>query len=164
MKIKNNKKGFTLVELLAVIVVLAVIMVIAVPSVLTQMNTAKQKSFQMWAEKMLSNAMIVYESQSLIGDFTDAKKTSDGKICYSYKDLGLKGAGDYRGYIVVDRSTTIGVETTYTVYLADQTYAYDGVLSSEVYNNLKAIKADKTTVSKLYEDIPKNTCYETALT
>ena len=37
-----NKKGFTLVELLAVIVVLALIMVLTVPSVLTSMNSARQ--------------------------------------------------------------------------------------------------------------------------
>ena len=36
---KLNKKGFTLVELLAVIVVLAVIMVIAIPTVIDSMNS-----------------------------------------------------------------------------------------------------------------------------
>ena len=39
---KLNKKGFTLVELLAVIVVLAIIMVLTVPSVLSSMNSARQ--------------------------------------------------------------------------------------------------------------------------
>ena len=41
MKIKGNKKGFTLVELLAVIVVLAIIMVIAIPAVVDSMIKAK---------------------------------------------------------------------------------------------------------------------------
>lgn len=51
MKNRSHKKGFTLVELLAVIVVLALIMVFAVPSILTTMNSAKKKSFQMYGEK-----------------------------------------------------------------------------------------------------------------
>ena len=43
---KLNKKGFTLVELLAVIVILAVIMVITIPTVLGSMGDAKDKAFE----------------------------------------------------------------------------------------------------------------------
>ena len=42
---KLNKKGFTLVELLAVIVILAVIMVITIPTVLGSMSGAKKEAF-----------------------------------------------------------------------------------------------------------------------
>ena len=37
----KNKKGFTLVELLAVIVILAIIMIIAIPAVLQTMESAR---------------------------------------------------------------------------------------------------------------------------
>ena len=43
---KLNKKGFTLVELLAVIVILAIIMVITIPTVLGSMGTAKASAFE----------------------------------------------------------------------------------------------------------------------
>ena len=43
---KLNKKGFTLVELLAVIVILAVIMVITIPTVLGSMSSAKDSAAQ----------------------------------------------------------------------------------------------------------------------
>lgn len=43
---KLNKKGFTLVELLAVIVILAVIMVITIPTVLSSMNKATDSAFE----------------------------------------------------------------------------------------------------------------------
>ena len=43
---KLNKKGFTLVELLAVIVILAVIMVITIPTVLNSMGDARQSAFE----------------------------------------------------------------------------------------------------------------------
>ena len=42
---KLNNKGFTLVELLAVIVILAIIMVITIPTVLNSMGSAKQEAF-----------------------------------------------------------------------------------------------------------------------
>ena len=43
---KLNKKGFTLVELLAVIVILAVIMVITIPTVLGSMSDATDSAAQ----------------------------------------------------------------------------------------------------------------------
>lgn len=43
---KLNKKGFTLVELLAVIVILAIILAIAVPSITGILNSAKKSSFE----------------------------------------------------------------------------------------------------------------------
>ena len=41
-----NKKGFTLVELLAVIVILAIILAIAVPSITGILNSAKRSAFE----------------------------------------------------------------------------------------------------------------------
>ena len=61
---KLNKKGFTLVELLAVIVVLAFVMVLAAPSVLSSMNSARQSSFMLYAEKMINAAQSRYQSDS----------------------------------------------------------------------------------------------------
>ena len=52
---KLNKNGFTLVELLAVIVVLAIILVIAVPTITNQITTARQQSLE-------SSAKSIYKS------------------------------------------------------------------------------------------------------
>lgn len=41
---KLNRKGFTLIELLAVIVILAIVLVVTIPSVISSMNSAKEKS------------------------------------------------------------------------------------------------------------------------
>ena len=43
---KSKKKGFTLVELLAVIIILAIVVGITIPAVLTTTNGAKSKAFQ----------------------------------------------------------------------------------------------------------------------
>jgi len=43
---KLNRKGFTLVELLAVIIILAIVVGITIPAVLTTTSNAKSKAFQ----------------------------------------------------------------------------------------------------------------------
>lgn len=42
MMLKNNKKGFTLIEIIVVVVILAVLMAVAVPSVLKYIDTAQE--------------------------------------------------------------------------------------------------------------------------
>ena len=41
----NNKKGFTLVELLAVIAILAILVIIALPNIMGMFNNAKRQLF-----------------------------------------------------------------------------------------------------------------------
>lgn len=48
----KKKNGFTLVELLAVIVILAIIMIIAIPTVLETMASARRSSFAIYIEKL----------------------------------------------------------------------------------------------------------------
>lgn len=40
--LKNNKKGFTLIEIIVVVVILAVLMAVAVPSLLKYLDTAQE--------------------------------------------------------------------------------------------------------------------------
>lgn len=55
---KNTRKGFTLVELLAVIVILAIIMIIAIPAVLSTMEQARQKLLQNMLLKFITQLTI----------------------------------------------------------------------------------------------------------
>ncbi|MFA5408782.1 MAG: prepilin-type N-terminal cleavage/methylation domain-containing protein [Bacilli bacterium] len=50
----RNKKGFTLVELLAVIVILAIILAIAVPGIAGIINGAKKESFESNAKSLVT--------------------------------------------------------------------------------------------------------------
>src|SRR5574344_1726276 len=114
---KLNKKGFTLVELLAVIVILAIIMVIAVPAVVNQMQKAKKSSFKIYGEKVLNQAMSTYEADMLDeeefknntqGNHTDVTvgTTNTTKMyCYTLENLGLTATKGYYGYVIVDPGT-----------------------------------------------------------
>ncbi len=53
---KLNKNGFTLVELLAVIVILALLIVVVANSVLPAMNNSKQSALKTYAQRVIQAA------------------------------------------------------------------------------------------------------------
>jgi len=118
----KNRKGFTLVELLAVIVVLAVIMIFAVPAVLNAMNNARQGAFIQYANRFLSQAEAQYGGDHLLNNWTPTTigaftgETARGNVrvvstatipnvvrlvCYNLRGVGLTSPGAYHGYVVV---------------------------------------------------------------
>ena len=61
----KNNKGFTLVELLAVIAILAILVIIALPNVLKMFNDAKKNSFLTEAKTVYGEAGKKYISDSI---------------------------------------------------------------------------------------------------
>jgi type IV pilus assembly protein PilA len=136
----NNRKGFTLVELLAVIVILAIIMIIAIPSVLGTLTTARQKTFVEYVTRVYKAGQEQYltlQQTDALGSVpnctalvTPETKTIGGyKYCKSnggmvyfdiQKGLGLNSTGSYKGWVAVKPAT--GSSTTTTIYVA----LYDG--------------------------------------
>ena len=102
MKNKEFRKGFTLVELLAVIVILAIIMIIAIPSVLSTVETAKQKTFNEFLEKVYAAAQKTFMVKK---DFEGIIKPAG----YEYleyvfdikDDLELNNVGNFKGIVAV---------------------------------------------------------------
>jgi len=62
---KKNNKGFTLVELLAVIVILSIIMVIAVMSINELINTSRAKAFNETMNIVVANAKVLFSEGEL---------------------------------------------------------------------------------------------------
>ena len=63
-----NKKGFTLVELLAVIAILAILVIIALPNVLKMYNTSKKNIFLVEAKEIYGEVSKKYISENLKGN------------------------------------------------------------------------------------------------
>lgn len=94
----RKKNGFTLVELLAVIVVLALIMVIAIPSVMDAMGKAKKESFFLFVQSLNSKATNKYIQESDIDP-----ETSSCAVYDISKDLDISDPGEYEGWVKVEK-------------------------------------------------------------
>ena len=134
---KKNKKGFTLVELLAVIVVLAIIMIIAIPQVMDSMNAAKKNSFKIYAQKVLNTAQTTYQAGIL---------DSNSKTCYTVDELMGNGKGNYTGSVKV---TVTNGTPAFTIYLSDKNYQVTNAsyndLDSNSISNYSADSGDAST-------------------
>lgn len=137
-KIKEKLNGFTLVELLAVIVVLAIIMIIAIPSVLGVLTTARKKSFVEYVDKAVGVSKQKYMEGVTLG--------GPANTCYIYvveKDLGIDNTGDYKGFVLVAPSSNSNYQ--YWVLLHDNEFFLDTI-------NYEEFSKDAT--SKL-DDLPE---------
>ena len=86
---KLNKKGFTLVELLAVIVVLALLMVVATSSIGGALNNSKKNALKTEAQKMLTSVYQEVKSEIML----DSSIYSGATPKYILKNDGT----DYQG-------------------------------------------------------------------
>ena len=102
MKYVKSKKGFTLVELLAVIVILGVIMVIAIPSVLETMQVAKTKSLQEYAQKVRNAGERKYLVKKEFEGLPYLGSADVQLYVYDVKeDLDLTNTGNYEGIFLM---------------------------------------------------------------
>lgn len=140
----KNKKGFTLVELLAVIVILAVIILIAVNAVLPQMRKARENSFVDEAINFAKAAETAYVSDSLKGE---------QKECYTIEELKgqyvAKNDVKYVGkvHINVDENDNI----TKKIYITDGNsfYIAEGNPTSTKKTDMDAKKYSSTAWSAI---------------
>ena len=82
LKIKKKliSKGFTLVELLAVIVILAIIMLIAIPGVLSVLEYARVKSFTEFVDKSANLAQKQLAEDGMNDVLSQILKEKDSKL------------------------------------------------------------------------------------
>lgn len=93
----KKNKGFTLVELLAVIVVLALIMVIAIPAILRIMESSRKEAFYLYANSVYQKAYNKYVND------TNRIGQMDCSVFSIPKDLDIPNSGDYQGWVKVVR-------------------------------------------------------------
>ncbi len=96
-----NKKGFTLVELLAVIVVLAILALLAIPRVISIMEKSRVSAFTVEANEIIKSAQNAYGSKVL------SEEEMNHPVCFTIDQL-IKGGyldkdkDDVKGVIVID--------------------------------------------------------------
>ena len=73
-----NKKGFTLVELLAVIAILAILVIIALPNVLKMFNDSKRNSFMTETRNIYNEAEKKYLSNQISGNLLTTYSNDSG--------------------------------------------------------------------------------------
>lgn len=132
-----NKKGFTLVELLAVIVVLAILILLAIPAVTAMMDKARKNAFEVEVENVIKVTKSWYASREL-------ESISTNEDCITVKDLidlnyldkksGGKSEGLDGAVCLIDGKTV--------VYELSNKYYYD-----TSYNNDGAKKNDGSKFS-----------------
>lgn len=129
---KLNKKGFTLVELLAVIAILAILIVIMVPGVMSLFNKGKKNTFLTEAQSVYKVAEETYllevpTSAKTFCNIIDTKHASDSTsigsgnaeklslggidTMVSYK-VEINANGDVTSFVVTDGTYSISLPDT----------------------------------------------------
>ena len=117
----KKKKGFTLVELLAVIVILAVILVIAVPQIMSVIESARKGSIESTAKLIAEGAEREYTNRKTLGKDTNNIECSDvssmnsndyGSCVITFDNAGkatvkVTGKGKFEGYTCNGNSTNM---------------------------------------------------------
>ena len=106
----KNNKGFTLVELLAVIVVLALLMVVATSSIGGALNNAKKNTLKTEAQKMLTEAFNDITASYMLSSNLNS---IGGKVVHEGTNYSIVEYvdGDYKGYFrYVDTETDDYIE------------------------------------------------------
>ena len=125
-----NKKGFTLVELLSVIVILSVIVLIATNAVVPMADSARKQVLAMEANTLVKAAQTLY-----------IQDNSGSSACYSYDELinsGLieKDDENYTGSISIE----VGEDGNYTykIWLSNGQYMINGVSPDVTSDDVEA--------------------------
>ncbi len=144
-----KKKGFTLVELLAVIAILAILVIIALPNVMGMFNTAKQNSFNTEVKEIYKTAQQAWIMKNMSGAASNVTyKRVNGT--YTGDSLDLTGRTQLDFKIVFDSA---GKVTEYRA--SDGTFYY-------LSGNTTDLKVEDISGSKKWADKPQCKANDTA--
>ena len=153
----KKKKGFTLVELLAVIVILAVILVIAVPQIMSVIESARKGSIESTAKLIAEGAEREYTNRKILGkdtniecsDVSSMNSNDYGTCVITFDNRGkatvkVTGKGKFEGYTCNGNSTNMECvkgEIPGSTETAAQYFSY-----SEVDDGTEVVKTVDVTI------------------
>ena len=135
-----NKKGFTLVELLAVIAILAILVIIALPNVLSMFNQAKEDTFATETKEMVKIAQQQYLAN--FGKYTKYAVSNNGNDAAGtalYCKIN-KEAGNLTSFVVEFNKADGQVAKVLTT---DGTYSFHFPYKDDEGNEVKVYDATK---------------------
>ena len=118
-----NKKGFTLVELLAVIAILAILVIIALPNVLKMYNDSKKNAFMTEAQNLAKEVSSKYISESMKGNKVSVISNKQNPLDMTGRELEysfeLDSQGKIKNMIVSNGTYCISTNKDYTKITRD---------------------------------------------
>ena len=96
MKIKRNKEGFTLIEILAVLSILAAVSLIVIPTITGSISNARKKTYKTSASNYIIAVETYLKEQALVGTDIYSGKTICINDC-DYKFNEFDANLDYNG-------------------------------------------------------------------
>ena len=171
---RKNKKGFTLVELLAVIIILGILVGFSVPIIMKNINFSKNKSYTQDASKLISIAEYKINSNSL-----KIEKPDPGNcivLSYDYLNDGSinnpPGKGSYLGsasFVVVknnsgkfDYSAALIEEAKDGGYSGVRLSHLDRISNNSIISGTKVVDSyDMKDLLYIDNDMCMNSCIKT---
>lgn len=114
-----DKKGFTLVELLAIVVVLAIIMIIAAPNMTKQVKKSEEETQNILNQK-IENASKLYAAK-----YYSSNLVSNKKITFTLKELEQDG--------LINLKDKCSSEIDKSITIENGKYNYDAIKSDNCY-------------------------------
>ncbi len=112
-----KKRGFTLVELLAVIAILAILVIIALPAVLRMYNSARKDTFKTEVRSIYKTAQNQWLQDFNTSSSERTYANSNDNICQN--KLNISGRNNLEYYIAINQSGKIS-----KLYVTDGKYQY----------------------------------------
>lgn len=149
--LKNNKKGFTLIEIIVVVVILAVLMAVAVPSLLKYLDTAQEAPALTETHAIVTAAQKrVIEKYSQTKDENIFLNTTDNKWIEDFVNEG----GKIQGSVTVTNKeiTRLLYKASNGLYVLYENQEYKIVsedeLKNNIYSQLDQMVVDYTKLTK----------------
>ena len=158
-----NKKAFTLIELLAVIVVLGILALIVTPILINVVKDSNEKSYKLSADGYISAV-----NDYILSNQLDGKKVENGKYNIKNLDVKISGKAPSKGSVEIYDEKVSSAQLLFDTYLVK----YDGkevtltekgcekeatvnlVIGEKEYDNVaKVAKDDIETEFNISDDI-----------
>ncbi len=156
---RNNKKGFTLVELLATIVILAIVMLVGISAVGPIMANSRKSALKSDGVDLMNAAKTAYQAEAMTNSPAFQPNQS---ICFDITWLVAKGYAENKNNYLASVLVTYDSDNnqySYTYWIGNKTYDFleaSGNTDYEEAKNHDDSEANKAKLQKCGNKDPKN--------